>query len=163
MTRRVAYPNDKMIHELFEAQVERSPEAVAVVCEDRQLTYGELNRRANQLGHYLRKRGVGPEVRVGICMNRSVEMVVGLLGILKAGGAYVPLDRAYPGERLNYMIQDAGMHRAADGTACTGEHTGFKDWRRFGERFAWIETGVWSVARARPICRIWGLPKPWPT
>ena len=100
MTRRAAYPNDKMIHELFEAQAERSPEAVAVVCEDRQLTYGELNRRANQLGHYLRKRGVGPEVRVGICMNRSVEMVVGLLGILKAGGAYVPLDRDLSGRAV---------------------------------------------------------------
>ena len=103
------YPRDRCLAELFEAQVERAPEAVAVVCEDRQVSYQELNRRANQLGHYLKRRGVGPEVRVGICMDRSVEMVVGLLGIVKAGGAYVPLDRVYPGERLNYMIRDAGM------------------------------------------------------
>ena len=157
------YPRERSLAELFEAQVERSPEAVAVVSEGREVSYGELNRRANQLGHYLRRRGVGPEVRVGICMNRSVEMVVGLLGILKAGGAYVPLDRAYPGERLNYMIQDAGMHRAADGTASTGEAHWIQRLATVWTRFAWIETGVWSVARARPICRIWGLPKPWPT
>ncbi len=96
-----------MIHELFEAQVERSPEAVAVVHEGQQLTYRELNCRANQLGRYLRKMGVGPDVLVGICVDRSVEMVVGLLGILKAGGAYVPLDPAYPRERLDFMLKDA--------------------------------------------------------
>ncbi|HEX2523710.1 MAG TPA: amino acid adenylation domain-containing protein, partial [Terriglobia bacterium] len=103
------YPRERCLAELFEEQARGRAEAVALVCEERELTYGELNRRANQLGHYLKQRGVGPEVRVGICLNRSVEMVVGLLGILKAGGTYVPLDRAYPGERLNYMIQDAGI------------------------------------------------------
>ena len=98
---------DQRIHELFEAQVERTPEAIAVVCEDGQLTYRELNTRANQLAHYLRMLGVGPDVLVGLCMERSLEMVVGLLGILKAGGAYVPLDPAYPKERLAFMMADA--------------------------------------------------------
>jgi amino acid adenylation domain-containing protein/non-ribosomal peptide synthase protein (TIGR01720 family) len=94
-------------HELFEAQAKQTPDAVALVFDDRQLTYGELNARANQLAHYLRGRGVGPEVLVGTCMERSLEMVVGLLGILKAGGAYVPLDPGYPSERLAYILRDA--------------------------------------------------------
>ena len=93
--------------ELFEEQVERTPEAVAVVFEEEQVSYRELNRRANQLAHYLRELGVGPEVLVGICVERSLEMVVGLLGILKAGGAYVPLDPSYPPERLRFMMEDA--------------------------------------------------------
>jgi amino acid adenylation domain-containing protein len=101
------YPRDTCLHQLFEKQVERTPDAVAVVFEERRLTYRELNRRANQLAHYLRSLGVGPEVRVGICMERSVEMVIGLLGILKAGGAYVPLDPAYPKERLAFMLDDS--------------------------------------------------------
>ena len=100
------YPKDKCIHHLFEAQVDRSPDATAVVFEDKQLTYRELNRRANQLAHYLRKFGVGPEVLVGICVDRSLEMVVGELGILKAGGAFVPFDPDYPKERLAFMLQD---------------------------------------------------------
>ena len=94
------------IHQLFEAQVERTPKAVAVVFEDQQLTYRELNRRANCLAHYLQKLGVGPEVLVGICVERSLEMVVGLLGILKAGGAFVPLDPEYPKSRLAFMLRD---------------------------------------------------------
>jgi len=102
-----AYPKETCLHHLFEAQVERAPEAVAVVFEDKQLTYRELNRRANQLAHYLQHLGVGPEVLVGICVERSLDMVVGLLGILKAGGAYVPLDPAFPSERLAFMLQDA--------------------------------------------------------
>ncbi|MGH7511254.1 MAG: AMP-binding protein, partial [Gemmatimonadales bacterium] len=93
------YPKERCIHQLIEAQVERTPEAVAVVFEDHGLSYRTLNRRANQLAHHLQGLGVGPEVLVGVCMERSVEMVVGLLGILKAGGAYVPLDPAYPEER----------------------------------------------------------------
>ena len=102
------YPRDKCIHQLFEEQVERTPEAVAVVFEDHRLTYRELNQKANQLGHYLRKRGVGPEVLVGICVERSLEMVIGrCLGILKAGGAYVPLDPSYPKERLAFFMGDA--------------------------------------------------------
>jgi amino acid adenylation domain-containing protein len=101
------YPQDKCIHELFTAQVERTPDAIAVVFEAQRLTYRELNDRANQLAHYLQTLGVKPEVMVGICVERSVEMIVGLLGILKAGGAYVPLDPAYPQDRIGYMLEDS--------------------------------------------------------
>jgi amino acid adenylation domain-containing protein len=100
------YPQDKCIHQLFEEQVERTPEAITVVFENQQLTYRELNRRANQLAHYLQKLGVKPEILVGICLERSPLMLVGLLGILKAGGAYVPLDPDYPQERLAFMLED---------------------------------------------------------
>ncbi|MEH2305427.1 amino acid adenylation domain-containing protein [Nostoc sp.] len=103
----VDYPQDKCIHQLFEEQVERTPDAVAVVFENQQLTYHELNSRANQLAHYLRSLGVGADVLVGICVERSLEMLVGLLGILKAGGAYVPLDPEYPQERLRFILEDA--------------------------------------------------------
>ena len=101
------YPKDKCIHQLFEEQVERTPEATAVEFEDQQITYRELNRRANQLAHYLISLGIGPEKLVGICIERSIEMVVGLLGILKAGGSYVPLDPAYPQERLRFMLENS--------------------------------------------------------
>ncbi|RAM51470.1 MAG: hypothetical protein C6Y22_11415, partial [Hapalosiphonaceae cyanobacterium JJU2] len=101
------YPIDKCIHQLFEEQVARNSNAVAVVYENKQLTYHELNCRANQLANYLRSKGVGPDVLVGICVERSLEMVVGLLGILKAGGTYVPLDPEYPTERLNFILKDA--------------------------------------------------------
>ena len=101
------YPKDKCIHQLFEAQVEKTPNAAAVVFENQQLTYADLNRRANQLAHRLQKLGVGPETLVGICMERSLDMIVGLLGILKAGGAYVPLDPDYPKGRLEFMLEDA--------------------------------------------------------
>lgn len=101
------YPRDKCIHQLFEEQVKRTPLATAVVFENQQLTYEELNQRANQLARYLQKRGVGPEVLAGICVERSLEMIIGLLGILKAGGAYLPLDPAYPAERLNFIWRDA--------------------------------------------------------
>jgi len=101
------YAKDKCIHQLFEDQVSRTPDAVALVCENSRLTYKELNSRANQLGHYLRKMGVGPEVLVGVCVERSMNMLVGVLGILKAGGAYVPLDPAYPKERLAFMLEDS--------------------------------------------------------
>ncbi|HEY6351461.1 MAG TPA: non-ribosomal peptide synthase/polyketide synthase [Candidatus Angelobacter sp.] len=97
------------VHELFEEQARRNPGAVAVERDGRELKYEELNRRANQLGRYLRKLGVGPEVRVGLFVERSLEMVVGLMGILKAGGAYVPLDPEYPAERLKFMMDDAGI------------------------------------------------------
>ncbi len=97
------------VHQLFELQALQSPKAVAVVCEQDRLTYGDLNRRANQLAHRLRALGVGAEVPVGLCVERSVDLIVGLLGILKAGGVYVPLDPSYPKERLAYMIDDSGL------------------------------------------------------
>ncbi|MEH2092713.1 non-ribosomal peptide synthetase [Nostoc sp.] len=103
----VDYAFDKCIHQLFEEQSLRTPEAVAVVFENQQLTYHELNCRANQLAHYLRSNGVGADVLVGICVERSLEMLVGLLGILKAGGAYVPLDPEYPQDHLKFMLEDA--------------------------------------------------------
>jgi natural product biosynthesis luciferase-like monooxygenase protein len=101
------YPWGHCIHLLFEQQVERTPDAIAVVFEDQQLTYQELNDRANQLAHHLQALGVEPEVLVGLCGERSLDMVVGLLGILKAGGAYVPLDPTYPQERLALVLSDA--------------------------------------------------------
>lgn len=107
------YPVNSTVQELFEEQVESSPGAVALLFGGEvgaeQLTYHELNRRANQLAHYLRRKGVGAETRVGICLERSPEMIIGLLGILKAGGAYVPLDPAYPHARLEFMLEDAGV------------------------------------------------------
>ena len=103
------YPNDRCVHELFEAQAARHPDAIAVVFGEEQLTYGELDARANRLAHHLRTLGVGPDVLVGLCAERSTEMVVGLVGILKAGGAYVPLDPRYPRERLHFIIEDTGL------------------------------------------------------
>src|SRR5439155_12512861 len=100
------FPN-KCVHQLFEEQVERIPHRVAVAFEEEELSYFELNRRANLLAHHLRAMGVGPEARVGICMRRSLEMMVVLLAIHKAGGAYVPLDPNYPAERLEFMLQDS--------------------------------------------------------
>lgn len=100
------YPRDQTVQQLFEAQAAETPEAVAVVFEGEGLTYAELNGQANQVAHHLRRRGTGPDVLVGIMMERSVKMVVALLGILKAGGAYAPLDPAYPQERLAFMLRD---------------------------------------------------------
>ncbi|MBZ4422889.1 non-ribosomal peptide synthetase, partial [Myxococcus sp. RHSTA-1-4] len=107
--RRVEYPREKSLPELFEAQVAKTPDAVAVAYEGQWLTYVELNRWANQIAHHLRGMGVGPEVRVGLCMERSLDMVASVLGILKAGGAYVPLDASYPLERLSWMKREAGV------------------------------------------------------
>lgn len=101
------YPKHKCIHQLFEEQTEKSPDAVALVCGYERLTYRELNARANQLAHYLQKLGVESETLVGICVERSPLMVIGLLGILKAGGTYIPLDPSYPQERLVFMLEDA--------------------------------------------------------
>jgi amino acid adenylation domain-containing protein len=100
------FPQDQCIHQRVETQVTKSPDEIAVVFEDQQLTYQELNQKANQLAHYLQSLGVGPDVLVGICCDRSLEMVIGVLGILKAGGAYVPLDPAYPRERIAFMVED---------------------------------------------------------
>jgi len=101
------YPDDSRIHDLFETCAAHSPDAVAVVFEDQQMTYGELNRRANQLGHYLQQLGIGPEVTVGVMLERSAEILVALLGILKAGGTYLPLDSEYPPDRLYFILEDS--------------------------------------------------------
>jgi len=101
------YQIDMCIHKLFEAQAERTPDSVALISGNEQVTYGELNKRANRMAHYLRSSGTGPETLIGICLERSVEMMVGLLGVLKAGGAYVPLDPAFPETRLAFMLEDA--------------------------------------------------------
>ena len=103
---RLSFP-ERCVHECFEEQVERTPDAVAIVFGEEQLTYHELDQHANALAHKLHELGVGPDSRVGLCMERSMEMMVGLLGILKAGGAYLPLDPTYPKERLVFMVQDA--------------------------------------------------------
>ncbi|WP_281254566.1 non-ribosomal peptide synthetase [Tychonema bourrellyi] len=103
------YPQDKCVHQLFEAQVDRSPDAIAAVFpqnSQQQLTYRELNSKANQLAHYLQQLGIGPDVLVAICMERSLEIAIAVLGVLKAGAAYVPLDPAYPQERLTFMLAD---------------------------------------------------------
>lgn len=105
---RVPYPDDVCFQQLFEAQVARTPTALAVVSEQEQLTYQEINTRANQLAHHLRLLGIGPEVPVALCVERSAAMIVGLLGVLKAGGAYIALDPTYPAERLAFMLEDAG-------------------------------------------------------
>ena len=103
------YMNDRPIHELFAEQAERTPERIALVGGGKRVSYRELNRRANQLGNYLQRLGVGPEVVVGVCLDRSVEMIVAILGVLKAGGAYLPLDPEFPAERLALLLEDAGV------------------------------------------------------
>ncbi len=111
------YPRDRCVHDLVEAQASQTPDALAVVLDEERLTYRELTARANQLAHYLRRYAVGPDVLVGISLERSLDMVIGLLAILKAGGAYVPIDPDSPRERMAFMLEDAGMavlltHRA---------------------------------------------------
>ncbi len=105
---RAEYPRDKCIHHLIEEQAQRTPNNLAVVFEDQQLSYSELNSRANQLANHLRTLGVGPNILVALCIDRSLEMIIGILGILKAGGVYVPLDPTYPRERLNFILEDTG-------------------------------------------------------
>ena len=102
----ITYPTELSVNQLFEKQVEKTPNGLAVIIKNKKLSYQELNRRANQLARYLRKLGVGPDSMVGIFVERSLEMIVGIMGILKAGGAYVPLDPAYPEERLAFMLED---------------------------------------------------------
>lgn len=103
----IRYPEKKTVIDLFEAQARKTPEAIALVFEDQRLSYGALNARANQLANFLMARGVGPEKRVGICLDRSIDMFVAVLGILKAGGAYVPLDTEYPRKRLQLILEDS--------------------------------------------------------
>ena len=105
----VDYPKEACVHQLFEQQVEKAPDAIALVFNDQQLTYRQLNNQSNQLAHYLIDQGVGPELRVGLCVERSLDMIVGMLGILKAGGAYVPIDPSYPQQRKEFLISDSGI------------------------------------------------------
>lgn len=127
-----AYPSESCVHELFEAQVERTPDAVAVVFDDQHLTYAELNGRANQIAHRLRVLGVSPGTLVGVCVERSFAMLAALIGVLKVGAAYVPLDPNYPDERLRFMLQDTRTPviltqphlRAALNAAVSGPHIG---------------------------------------
>jgi len=118
------YPHDLCVHQLLEAQAERTPESVAVVCGDQQLTYRELNARANRLAHYLVKRGVSAEVPVGICLERSLELAVALQGTLKAGGACLPFDPKYPKERLAYMQEDSKVPIVLTQPSLTSEFSG---------------------------------------
>ena len=102
-----SYPQDVCVHQFVEKQAANTPEATALWANGQVMTYAQLNQQANQLAHYLQTLGIGPNVLVGLCVERSLNMVVGMLSILKAGGTYVPLDPAYPAERLNYMLKDA--------------------------------------------------------
>ncbi|WP_052675775.1 non-ribosomal peptide synthetase [Paenibacillus sp. IHBB 10380] len=145
----IEYPSDAVIHKLFEDQVSRKPEAIAVVHEGRHLTYRELNERANQLAHYLQKRGVGPESIVGICMERSIEMIIGMMGILKADAAYLPLDPAYPEALLRYIVQDAGIQLLITQEA-------LKDWLPEGITTVFLDLEQEEIAQestSTPNCR----------
>ena len=126
-TRAEEYRPEKCVHELFEEQVEKNAEAVALVYGKQELSYGELNRRANRVAHYLRELGVGPDKRVAVCLERSLEMGVGLLAVLKAGGAYVPLDPEFPVERLRFMVEDSGSEVLLTKGAVAGVADGIGD------------------------------------
>ena len=156
------YSNDACIHELFEAQVKQTPDAVAVVFEDERLTYEELNQRANQLAHYLREQGVGPDVIVGLCIERSLEMIVGILGILKAGGAYLPLDPEYPAARINYMLEDAHVDIAVSrfelsGKACRCSGASHQSGRGSGQDRSLLGgvTGVYGAGGSPRLCHLY--------
>jgi amino acid adenylation domain-containing protein len=143
------YPQDKCLHQLFEEQCLRSPDAVAVVFEKQQLTYRELNNRANQLAYYLRSLGVGADILVGICVERSIEMVVGILGILKAGGAYVPLDPKYPQERIQFMLEDASVP-----VLLTQAHLVDKLPEQHKTHFVYLDTDVPELVQSQEIPHI---------
>ncbi|MFO0762662.1 MAG: amino acid adenylation domain-containing protein [Byssovorax sp.] len=118
--REAAFPKDRPIHELFEAQVDRTPDALALTCEGKSLSYRTLDEQANRLAHHLRALGVGPDTLVGLSIDRSLAMVIGILGILKAGGAYLPLDPEYPPERLAFMVEDSKIQVLVQGTVREG-------------------------------------------
>ncbi|HEY9796098.1 MAG TPA: amino acid adenylation domain-containing protein, partial [Leptolyngbyaceae cyanobacterium] len=158
-TTQTDYPKAQCIHQLFEAQVEQTPDATALVFEDKQLTYRELNIRSNKLAHYLQKQGVDAEVLVGLCVERSPEMVVGMLGILKAGGAYVPLDPSYPPERLNFMLEDAcrGEAFVEKNLACEPQNTSTNTSPVLLTQQQWVER--LQTHKSQVIC----LDKDWET
>jgi len=112
------YPKDKTIVDLFSEQANKTPDRPAIVFGNKKITYRELNERANQLGHYLKKKGVGPETLVPVCVERSIEMLVSILGVLKAGGAYLPIDPEYPEERIEYMLQDSNSNIIVTSRLC---------------------------------------------
>lgn len=135
----LAYPDEQCLHQRFEAQVQRTPDAVAVRFATQALTYSELNQQANQLAHHLRSLGVKPEDLVGICVDRSLEMLVAMLAVLKAGGAYVPIDPAYPRERIAYMLDNAQVHVLLTASALAAHlpDTDAKIWQLDRDRATW--------------------------
>jgi aspartate racemase len=143
------YPKDKCIHQLFEEQVERTPDAIALVFEDQQLSYQLLNTKANQLAHYLKAIGVQADTLVAICMERSIDLVISLLAILKAGGAYVPLDLSYPRMRLDFMLEDTKVHVLLTQTEFVAQFSGFEG------RFVCLDT-CWNdlvqESTENPLC-----------
>jgi len=152
------YIPELSIHQLFEAQVERTPDSIALVFEDEQLSYRELNDRANRLAHSLRKLNVGPEVPVGVCLERSLEVVVSLLAILKAGGVYLPLDPAYPKQRIGFMLEDSRAPVLLTQTAW------FKACRNIAREWSvWIQTRRRSPGRVRETPRAQSSPITSPT
>ena len=114
------FPNTPTLGERFDAHAVAAPDRIAVSCAGAELTYGELNQRANQLAHFLREAGVGPETIVGLYLERGIDLLVGLLGIIKAGGAYLPMDLAYPPDRLAYMVSDSGATIVLTSAAASG-------------------------------------------
>jgi len=146
------YP-DVCAHTLFEQQVERDPDAIAVMCGDERLTYAQLNQRANQVAHFLRKRGIGPESLVGVCLKRTPDLVIALLGVWKAGGAYVPLDASYPKDRLTFMVEDAAVQVLLTEQSCASLFAGIPvefvsldaDWAAIA-----VESTVNPVSAATP-------------
>src|SRR5947209_8559211 len=140
---RSSYPTHRCLHELFELQVEKDPDLTAIECDGRQLSYEQLNKRANRLAHYLRAAGVAPEMQVGLCAERSFDMAVAALAILKAGGAFLPLDPAYPLARREFMLRDAQAPLLITHSELT-RHGALVDTRIFN-----IDTD-WSAVEAEP-------------
>src|SRR5262249_8604066 len=121
-----SYPREQTVHALFEQQVALSPNAVAVSCGGREMTYRDLNARSNQAAHWLKKRGVKADSLVGLCVDHSIDMLIGMLGILKAGGAYVPIDSQYPEERIRFMVEDTNLEIILTQEPLLGRLSGLK-------------------------------------
>ncbi len=148
---RRSYPPDRCLHELFEAQARRTPERIALSGKGVDLTYRDLDAKANQLAHCLRKQGVGPDVRVGICLERSTNLLVAILGVLKAGGTYVPLDPTYPTERLAYMLNDSRVNVVLTQGPLVVD--GKAEWRTI-DLLDWERIGRESPEKPRVLCSI---------